>query len=122
MELQLNELRQRPRERLVQEEALAALPELREQHGKRRSALLRFLLHSENLLTKAKATTPVLDNPMPSDAIEGFDYEPTPSCSTFGASGAQFGCPGPSTARALRKRTFQKPVYSGYSTDELEDG
>ena len=40
--LWLSELRQRLRERLVQEEVLAALPELREQHRKRNFAILRF--------------------------------------------------------------------------------
>ena len=87
-----------------------------------RSALLRFVQRSENSLTKSKATTPIPDSPMPRGAIEGSDYESTPSCSTFGAAGAQVGCPGPSTTRVLRKRTFQKPVYSGYAVDELEDG
>ena len=119
MKLQLGELKQRPGERPVEEEALATLPDLLEQ---RRSTLLRFLLHSENLLIKLKATTLVPDSPKSSEAIEGSDYEPTPSCPTFGAAGAQDGSPELSTTRALRKCTFQKPVYSGYATDELEDG
>ena len=93
----------RLRERLVQEEVLVALPELPEQHRKRKFALLRFLLRSEN---SPKATTPVPDSPMPSEAIEGSDYESTPSCSTFGAAGAPVGCPGPSITRALKKRPF----------------
>ena len=86
-----------------------------------RSALLRFLIHSENLLAKLKATTLVLDSPKSSEAIGGSGYESTLSCPTFGAAGTQGGSPGPSTTRALRKCTFQKPVYSGYAIDELED-
>ena len=65
---------------------------------------------------------PAPDSPKPTEGIEDSDYESTPSCPTFGAAGAQDGNPGPSTTRALRKRTFQKPVYSGYATNELEDG
>ena len=78
----------------------------------------QFLLRSENSLTKPKATTPVPDSPMSNDTIEGSNYEPTASCSTFEAAEAQVDCRRPSTTRALRKRTFQKPVYSGFATDE----
>ena len=70
---------------------------------------------------KLKATIVVPDSPKPSEASEGLEYEPTPSTPAFGASGARGGGPGPSTARALRKRTAQKAVYSGYGSDELED-
>ena len=122
IKLWLRELRQRPGERLVQEEALAALPGLREQHRKQRSALLRFLLHSENSLTKPEATILTPDSTMSSEATKGSDYEPTPSCLTFGAVGTQDDCPGPSTTRVSREHAFQKLVYSGYATDELEDG
>ena len=59
---------------------------------------------------------------MSSEATEGSGSESIPSSPTFGAAGAQDDRPGPSTTRALRKRAFQKPVYSGYATDELEDG
>ena len=50
------------------------------------------------------------------------EYESTPSPPALGASGTRGGGPGPPTARALRKRTAQKVVYSGYGSDELEDG
>ena len=73
---------------------------------KAKVCLTQILLRSENPLTKPKDTTPVPDSPMPSDAIEGSNYESTPSCSTFGAAGAPVDCPRPSTTRALRKRTF----------------
>ena len=95
---------------------------LRKQHRKRRSALLGFLPHSENSLSKPKATILVPDSPKSSQAIEGSDCEFTPSCPAFGAAGAQDGLPGPSIYRALRKRAFQKPAYSGYATDEFDDG
>ena len=75
---------------------------------------------SENSLTKPKATILALDTPKPSETIEGSNCESTPSCPALGAAGAQDDCSGPSTTRGLRKRTFQKPVYCGYSTDELE--
>ena len=68
-----------------------------------------------------KATIVVPDSPKPSEAREGLEYEFTPSTPTFGASGARGGGPGPSTARALRKRTAQKVAYSGYGSNELED-
>ena len=73
---------------------------------KAKVCLAQIFARSENSLTKLKAITPVPDSPIPSDAIKSSDYESTPSCSTFGAAGAQVGCPGPSTTRALRKRTF----------------
>ena len=76
---------------------------------------------SENSLTKPKATILALDTPKPSETIEGSDCESTPSCLALGAAGAQDDCSGPSTTRGLRKWTFQKPVYCGYSTDGLED-
>ena len=53
MKLWLSELKQRLRERQAQGQALAVL---REQHRGRVSTPLRFLLHSENSLTKPKAT------------------------------------------------------------------
>ena len=121
MKLWLKELRQRPGERPVQEEVLTALPGLRKQHRKQRSALLRFLLHSENSLTKPKATFLIPNSPMSCEATESSDYESTPSCLTFGSVGTQDDRPGASTTRALRKCAFQKPVYSDYATDELED-
>ena len=86
------------------------------------SAPLGFLLYSENSLTNPKTTILALDTPKPSKAIEGSDCESTPSYPTFGAAGAQDDCSGPCTTRELRKRAFQKSVYCGYSTDELEDG
>ena len=81
-----------------------------------------FLLHSENSLTELETTILALDTPWPSKAIESLDCVPTPSCPTLRAAGAQDDCSGPSTNRELRKRAFQKPVYCGYSADELEDG
>ena len=69
----------------------SALPVLRGQHRKRRPALLRFLLHSENSLTKPKAAILVPVSPKSSEAIEGSDYESTPSCPSFRAAGAQDG-------------------------------
>ena len=95
---------------------------LREQRRRRGSAPLGFLLHSENSLTEPEATILALGTPRPSEAIEGSDCVPTPSSPTLGAAGAQDDFSGPSTTRGLRKRTFQKPVYFGYSTGELEDG
>ena len=64
----------------------------------------------------------VLDSPKSSGDVEVSDCELAPSCPAFGAAGAQNGLPGPSIPRALRKRTFQKPVHSGYATDEFDDG
>ena len=58
---------------------------------KSKVCLTQILLRSENSLTKPKATTPVPDSPMPSEAIEGSNYESTPSCSTFGVAGAPVG-------------------------------
>ena len=84
-------LKQRRREWLVQEVMLAAVPVLRQQHRKRRPALLRFLLHSENSLTKPKAALLVPDSQKSSEIIEGSNYESTPSCPSFGAAGAQDG-------------------------------
>ena len=84
------------------------------------SALLGILLHSENSLTKPKDTILALDTPKTSETIEGSDCESTPSCLALGVAGAQDDCSGTSTTRGLRKRTFHKPVYCGYSTDELE--
>ena len=81
-----------------------------------------FLLHSENSLTEPEVTILALDTPKSSGAIEDLGCVSTPSCPTLGASGAQDDCAGPSTTRKLRKLTFQKPVYCGNSTDELEDG
>ena len=81
-----------------------------------------ILLHSKNSLTELEAPILALDTPKPSEAIKGSDYVSTPSYLTLGAAGAQDDCSGPSTTRELRKQTFQKPVYCGYSTDELEDG
>ena len=81
-----------------------------------------FLLHSENSLTKPEVTILALDTPKSGGAIEGLDCVSTPSYPTLGAAGAQDDCLGPSTTRELRKLTFQKPVYCGNSTDELEDG
>ena len=95
---------------------------LRKQHRGRGSALLGILLHSENSLTKPKTAIFALGTPKPSEAIEGSDCESTPCYPALGAAGAQDDCSGPSTTRGLRKLTFQKPVYCGYSTDELEDG
>ena len=92
-----------------------ALSVLRKQHRGRGSALLGILLHSENPHTKPKTAIFALDTPKPSEAIEGSDCESTPSCPTLGAAGAQDDCSGPSTTRGLRKRTFQKPAYCGYS-------
>ena len=86
------------------------------------SAPLGFLLHSENSLTRPKATILALGTPKPSKAIEGSGCESIPSCPTFGAAGAWDDRSGPSTTRELRKRTFQKPAYCGYSTDGLGDG
>ena len=71
---------------------------------------------------KLKATVVVPDSPKPSEASEGLEYGSTPLTPAFGASGVRGDGPGPSTARALRKRTAQKAVYSGYGSDELEDG
>ena len=88
MKLWLPELKQRLRELLAQGQALAALSVLREQRRGRGSASLGFLLHSENSLTKLKATKLALDAPKPSKAIEGSDCESTPACLTFGAAGA----------------------------------
>ena len=68
------------------------------------------------------ATILVLGSPKSSEAIEGSDHGSTPNRPTFGAAGAQGGSPGPSTTRALRERGIRKPVYSGYASDELEDG
>ena len=62
---------------------------------------------------KLKATILALETPKPSEAIEGSDWEFTPSCPTLGAAGAQNDCSGPSATRGLRRRTFQKPVYCG---------
>ena len=95
---------------------------LRAQHRGRVSAPLRLLLHSENSLTKLKATILALGTPKPSKAIKGSDCESIPSFPTLGAAGAHGGCSGPFTTREPRKRTFQKPVYCGYSTGELVDG
>ena len=95
---------------------------LREQRRRRGSAPLGFLLHSENSLTEPEATILALDIPKPSEVAEGSDCVFTPSCLTLGAAGAQNDCSGPSTTRELKKRTFQKPMYFGYSTDGLEDG
>ena len=95
---------------------------LQEKHRGRGSALLGILLHSENSLTKPKTTILALDTLKPSEAIEGSDCESTPRYPAFGAAGAQDDCLGPSTTRELRKRTFQKPAYCGYYTDELENG
>ena len=95
---------------------------LRGQRRRRGSAALGFLLHSKNSLTQPKAIILTLDTPKPSEAIEGSDCAPTPPCPSLGAAGAQDDCSGPSTTRELKKRTFQKPAYCGYSTDELEDG
>ena len=81
-----------------------------------------FLPHSENSLTQSEVTILALDTPKLSGAIEGLECVFTPSCPTLGAAGAQDDCSGPSTTRELRKLTFQKPVYCGNSTDELEDG
>ena len=68
-----------------------AVPVLREQHKKRRPALLRFLLHSENSLTKPKAALLVPDSPKSSETIEGSGYESTPASPCFGAAAAQDG-------------------------------
>ena len=95
---------------------------LRKRHRKRRSAQFGFLLHSENSLSKPKASIRVLDSPKSSGGVEVSDCELAPSCAAFGAAGAQNGLPGPSIPRALRKRTFLKPVHSGYATDEFDDG
>ena len=81
-----------------------------------------FFIHSENSLIKPKATILVPDSPESSETIEGSDYESAPSCSAFGAARAQDDLPGTSTTRALKKRTFQQPVDSGYVTDELGGG
>ena len=116
------EPKQRLREWLAQGKVPAAAPMLRKRHRKRRSALLGFLLHSENSLSKPKASIHVLDSPKSSGDVEVSDCEFAPSCPAFGAAGAQNGLPGPSIPRALRKRTFQKPVHSGYATDEFDDG
>ena len=101
---------------------LAALLVLREQHRGRGSAPLGILLHSENSLTKPKTTILALDTPKLSEAIEGSDCESTPCYPALGVAGTQDDCSGPSTTRGLRMRTFQKPAYCGYSTDELENG
>ena len=53
-------------------------------------------------------------SPKLSESSEGLEYESTPSTPAFGARG---GGPGPSAARALRKRTAQKVVYSSYGSD-----
>ena len=53
---------------------------------KAKVCLTQIFARSENSLTKPKATTPVPDSPMPSDAIGGSDYESTPSCSNFWSS------------------------------------
>ena len=103
-------------------EALAVVLVLREHLRKRRSTLLRFLLHSEYSLTKPKATILAPDCPKPSEATEGSGYESTPSCPSSGAAREYDGCSGPATIRELRKRTFQKPIYSGHATDESEGG
>ena len=81
-----------------------------------------FLLHSKNSLTQSEATILTLDTPKLSRAIKGLECVSTPSCPTLGAARAQDDCSGPSTTRELRKLTFQKLVYCGNSTDELEDG
>ena len=81
-----------------------------------------FLLHSENLLTEPEVTILALDTPKSTGAIEGLECVSPLSYPTLGAAGAQDDCSGPSTSRELRKLTFQKPVYCGNSTDELEDG
>ena len=81
-----------------------------------------FLLHSENSLTEPEVTILALDTPKSTGAIEGLGCVSSLSYPTLGAAGAQDDCSGPSTSRELRKLTFQKPVYCGNSTDELEDG
>ena len=69
------------------------------QQRKRRSALLGFLLYSENSLSKPKATILVPDSPKSSEAMEGSGYGSTPSCPGIGAAGAQDGLPEPSIPR-----------------------
>ena len=53
---------------------------------KRRSALPRFMLHSENAPTKQKVT---ILTPKSSEVIRGSDCGSTPSCSAFGTAGAR---------------------------------
>ena len=74
------------------------------------SALLRFLLQSENSLIKPKATILILKS---SGATKGSDYEFAPSSPAFGAAEAQDGLHRHSTTRVLRGRTFsaQWPCY-----------
>ena len=83
---------------------------------KQRPALLGFILHSENSLTKPKATIPAPDGPKSSEVTEGLDYESTPSCPDFKTAGARGGLllPGHWECGLL--------VYSGYGSGELQDG